>query len=340
MVAAHINIDEEEATSRVTVLNSGILQRSVGIGGNSFPKTYQAKGNWKIWALCLFGLIAVLAPKIITPLVMGRGVWEVHIWNGFYVPFMAFYACLVCFLLVFKIPSALERTADAFIIHFFCRKVRIELADVDEVRVVRKWKLKDSAKQIADSAPEFVGPCLGVPEKGYQEVGAQQQHAVKAVFPFSLCEPCLCKGAKFFWGSPGKSREVCTISVKNSVYGNYILDLYNLDEFIRDNRADYSNVTKTGVPPQILGANIDEIQKKSVGLSPASTTASASPLSSLASPMPSPMSEFASPVAGVANPMIAVGKSGMATAFETLAEELSSGEEEESPEASLADNRV
>jgi hypothetical protein len=323
MVATHLNIDAdvEEATSRVTVMNAGILKRSVGIGANAFPKTYKVKGTWTVWALVLVGLIAVISPKIIVPLVMGREVWSVSLWNGFYQPFIALYACLVCFLLGFKIPYGLVREPDAFIVEFLCRKIRIELSDLDEVRVVRKWKIQDSAKQIVDAAPEFVGPCIGAQGKGYEEVGAPKQR-LKAV-PFSFCDPCSCTGAKIYWGAPGKSREVCIISLKNSTYGNYMLDLRNLDGFIRDNRADYSNVTpKNGVPPQILGVkSMDE--KKCVLASPASTTASASPLSSLASPM----SDFASPVAGVAHPLFTVGASGMATQFETLAEELSSGEE-------------
>jgi len=329
MVAKHINIDadEEEAMSRVTVMNSGILKRSVGLGTNKFPKTYKVKGNWTMWAVCLFGLVAVISPKIIAPLVMGKKVWEVSIWNGLYMPFIGFYSVLCCYLLAFKIPYGLERQANAFIIHFLGRKVRIEFADLDEVRVVRKWKLQDTAKQIADSAPEFVGPCIGASGKGYEEVGAPQQK-VKAVFPFSLCEPCMCRGAKVYWGAPGKSREVCIISIKNSTYGNYVLDLENLDEFLRDNRADYSNINaNAGVPPQLLGMTTLG-DKKSVPFSPGqSTTASASPLSSLASPM----SDFASPVAGIAKPVgtsvCAVGKAGIATSFEALAEELSSGEE-------------
>jgi hypothetical protein len=256
---------------------------------------------------------------------MGRQVWEVSIWNGFYVPFIAFYTCLVSFLLCFKIPCALERKENAFVVHFLARKVRIGFKDIDEVRVVRKWKLKDSAKQIAEASPDFVGPCIGAPGKGYEEVGAPQQ-SVKAIFPFSLCEPCLCQGAKIFWGAPGKSREVCIISIKNSTYGNYILDLQNLDEFIRDNRPDYSHVTpKGGVPPQVLGASMEE-KKPLVPDSPQSTTASGSPMSSLASPM----SDFASPVAPIASARdskLTVGQSGMAIAFEALAEELSGGEE-------------
>lgn len=322
----HINIDEEEATSRVTVMNSGILKRSVGLGANTFPKKYKVKGNWTIWAVVLFGLMAVISPKIVVPLVMGRQVWEVSIWNGLYVPFIGFYSVLVSCLLAFKIPYSLEREANAFVIHFLCRKIRIDLSNLEEVRVVRKWKLQDSAKQIADSAPDFVGPCIGASGKGYEEVGAPQ-HKVKLLFPFSLCDPCMCNGAKMYWGAPGKSREVCIISIKNSTFGNYVLDLGNLDDFIRDNRADYSNVIpKQGVPPQVLGVTDEDI-KKPVLESPASTTASASPLSSLASPM----SDFASPAAaplGKVNTMLTVGKTGMATAFETLAEELSSGEED------------
>lgn len=322
MVANHISIDAEEGNTRVCVMNSGILQRSVGLGATTFPKTYKAKIDWKFLGLVLFGLTAVVSPKIIVPLVMGKEVWEVSIWNGFYVPFIAFYSCLAAFVLTFKIPTALERKADALIVHFVGRKIHIDIKDVDEVRVVRQWKLKDSAKQIAEASPDFVGPCIGAPEKGYEEVGAPK-HSVKAIFPFCLCAPSMCKGAKIYWGAPGKSREVCIISIKDSTYGNFILGLQNLDEFIRDNRADYSYVTpKQGVPPQILGALSES--KKSVPFSPASTTASAaSPLSSLASPM----SDFASPVAGVAHPMFTVGKAGMATAFEVLDEELSSGEE-------------
>jgi hypothetical protein len=304
-------------------MNAGILKRSVGIGANTFPKTYAVKGTWTIWALVLFGLVAVISPKIIVPLVMGREVWDVSLWNGLYQPFIGLYACLVCFLLGFKIPYGLVREPDALIVQFLCRKTRIELSDVDEVRVVRKWKVKDSAKQIVDAAPEFVGPCIGANDKGYEEVGAPKQ-SLKAVFPFSLCEPCLCNGAKIYWGAPGKGREVCIISIKNSTYGNYMLDLHDLDGFIRDNRADYSNVTpNNGVPPQVFGVKSME-EKKGLLASPASTTASAaSPLSSLASPM----SDCATPVAGVANPMFTVGASGMAVQFETLAEELSSGEE-------------
>eukprot|EP00746_Dinoflagellata_sp_MGD_P002851 gnl/MRDRNA2_/MRDRNA2_105573_c0_seq1.p1 gnl/MRDRNA2_/MRDRNA2_105573_c0~~gnl/MRDRNA2_/MRDRNA2_105573_c0_seq1.p1 ORF type:complete len:355 (-),score=80.12 gnl/MRDRNA2_/MRDRNA2_105573_c0_seq1:245-1234(-) len=322
MVATRLNIDTdvEEATSRVTVMNTGILKRSVGIGANTFPKTYKVKGTWTAWALMLVGLVAVISPKIIVPLVYGREVWQVSIWNGFYQPFIGLYACLVCFLLAFKIPCGLVREADALIVEFFCRKIRIALSDVDEVRVVRKWKVQDTTKQIVDAAPEFVGPCIGAQGKGYEEVGAPKQR-LKAV-PFSLCDPCSCIGSKIYWGAPGKSKEVCIISLKNSTYGNFMLDLKDLDGFIRDNRADYSNVTPNGVAPQIVGAkSIDE--KKGVVASPASTTASASPLSSMASPM----SDYASPVAGVAHPMFTVGASGLATQFETLAEELSSGEE-------------
>lgn len=318
----NVDHDVEEATSRVTVMNPGILKRSVGLGASTFPKTYKVKGNWTIWALMLSGLVAVISPKIIVPLVMGREVWEVSLWNGFYQPFIGLYTCLVCFLLGFKIPFGLVREADAFVVHFLCRKIRIEFSEVDEVRVVRKWEVQDSAKQIVDAAPEFVGPCIGAKDKGYEEVGAPKQK-LKAVFPFSLCEPCLCQGAKIYWGAPGKGREVCIISIKNSTYGNYMLNLRNLDEFIRDNRADYSNVqAKTGVPPQVLGVKSME-EKSTLLVSPQSTTASASPLSSLASPM----SDFAAPVAGVANPMFTVGATGMATQFEALVEELSSGEE-------------
>jgi len=320
-VGAHVNIDAdvEDGTSRVTVMNPGILKRSVGIGANTFPKKYKVKGTWTVWVLVLVGLVAVISPKIIVPLIYGKEVWQVSIWNGFYQPFIALYACLVCCLLAFKIPTGLVREADGFIVEFFCRKIRIELSDVDEVRVVRKWKFQDSAKQIADAAPEFVGPCIGAAGKGYEEVGAPKQK-LKAV-PFSLCDLFSCT-SKIYWGAPSKSKEVCIISLKNSTYGNFMLDLSDLDGFIRDNRADYSNVTPNGVPPQILGAkSIDE--KKGFVASPASTTASASPLSSLASPM----SDCATPVAGVANPMFTVGASGLATQFETLAEELSSGEE-------------
>jgi len=319
----------------VTVMNSGILKRSVGIGANTFPKTYKVKGNWTIWALVLFGLVAVVSPKIVIPLIYGEAVWSVSIWNGFYVPFIGCYVCLVSFLLFFKIPYGLERDANSFIVHFLCRKIRIELSDLEEVRVVRKWKLQDQAKQIADAAPDCVGPCIGASPKGYEEVGAPKQ-TLKAVFPFTLCEPCLCKGSKIYWGAPGGSHEKCIISIKNSTYGNYSLDLESLDDFIRDNRADYSNVTPSSrpVPPQLLGmTSLDE--KKSVSVipfSPASTTASAaSPLSSLASPM----SDYASPVAGsFVNPLFTVTETGMATTFEAMAEELSSGEE------SPADNSI
>lgn len=327
----HINIDEEEATSRVTVMNSGILKRSVGLGANTFPKKYKVKGNWTIWAVVLFGLMAVISPKIVVPLVMGRQVWEVSIWNGLYVPFIGFYSVLVSCLLAFKIPYSLEREANAFVIHFLCRKIRIDLSNLEEVRVVRKWKLQDSAKQIADSAPDFVGPCIGASGKGYEEVGAPQ-HKVKLLFPFSLCDPCMCNGAKMYWGAPGKSREVCIISIKNSTFGNYVLDLGDLDDFIRDNRADYSNVITPKIAPQVLGM-VSTSDKKYVEPSPQSTTASASPLSSLASPM----SDVATPVAGVAHPMWTVGKAGMATAFEALAEELSSGEESPTGSASPRD---
>lgn len=341
MVANHINIDidEEQATSRVTVMNGGILKRSVGIGANTFPKTYKVKGNWTIWALVLFGLFAVLSPKIVVPFFYGKGVWEVSIWNGFYVPFIGCYVCLVSFLLFFKIPYGLERDANSFIVHFLCRKIRIALPDLEEVRVVRKWKLQDQAKKIVDAAPDCVGPCIGAQPKGYEEVGAPKQ-TLKAVFPFTLCEPCLCKGSKIYWGAPGKSREVCIISIKNSTYGNYMLNLEDLDDFIRDNRADYSNVTPSRpVPPQLLGMTSMDEKKSVVPFSPASTTASAaSPLSSLASPMSdcaSPMSKYASPVANsYVNPLFTVTETGMATAFEDMAEELSSGEE------SPADNSI
>lgn len=305
-------------------MNTGILKRSIGIGSKTFPKTYKTKGNWVMWVIVLVGLTVVISPKIIAPLVMGREVWEVSIWNGFYVPFIGLYACLAASILVFLIPHALERKDDAFVIHFLCRKTRIELCDVDEVRVVRKWMMKDSAKDLANAAPDFVGPCIGAPGKGYEEVGVPEKK-VKAIFPFCLCDPCMCKGATIYWGAPGESRDVCIISPKNSTLGNYVLGLRDLDEFIRDNRPDYSDIKANNVrpvPAQILGTCMDE--KKPVAPSPASTTASAtSPLSYMASPM----SDFASPVAGMANPMFTVGKDGMASSFQVLAEELSSGEE-------------
>jgi len=229
-----VYVDEEE--SRVIVLNTPILTRSAGLSRNLFPKTYKVKNNWMAWALAVCGLLVVLSPNVIVPLIVGHSIFPLKvIWHGWYVLWIAFYTCLVLSILLCKIPYAIEREADRFTIHFLLRKVQVPLADIEEVRVVRKWMVKDSVKMAAKAAPGI--SCIGA-QNNYEEVGAPKQH-VRPCFPFSLCEPFLCfdSDTKFFWGAPGAwSREVCIVSVKNTSFNNYVFDLGDMDSFIQDNR--------------------------------------------------------------------------------------------------------
>merc|ERR1712224_859432 len=118
--------------------------------------------------------------------------------NSTYKFFMGAYAVLVLSILLFKIPSALEREADAFKVHFMLRKSRLTIKNIEEIRVVRKWMMSDSVKLVAEAAPKLCGPCLG---HSYEQVGAPKEQA-KRCFPFSLCEPFFCcdRRTKYFWG--------------------------------------------------------------------------------------------------------------------------------------------
>jgi hypothetical protein len=339
-VLNHVNFgDEEEAMSRVTVMNSGILSRSNGLSMNAFPKRYAVKGNWSAWVLAAVGLLAVLSPKLFIPLFYGKDVWGMSIWNGFYVPFIGLYTCLALFVMLAKIPYSLEREVDGFVVHFLARKVRVELKEVDEVRVVRKWMMKDSAKMVAQAVPGSCRPCMGNSQNAYQEVGAPKQ-TIKLCFPFSICDPFMCCGAdtKWFWGAPGPGREVVIVSVRDSCCGNYVLDLVDTDGFLRDNRANYSNVLpKTGAPPQIIGMTKEDA-KSVPAISPVSTTCSASPLGSLASPLGSIASPLASPSDSVT--AVKAGKDEISKEFVELSAEFPNSSSGESSPTSPADAKA
>lgn len=164
--------------------------------------------------------------------------------------------------------------------------------------MVRKWMVKDTVHLAAKAAPAFCNP----QEQHYLEVGAPKQKVTRC-FPFSLCMPCFCcdSKTKFFWGAPSfRGREVCILSVRNAMCDNYIFDLVDMESFIKDNKADYSVVPAgRAPPPQILG-HCEDAKLKCTLDSPASTTASASPLGSS---IASPLSAFASPSGTYASPM-------------------------------------
>lgn len=299
-------MDEEAAAmTRVVVLNAPILSRSAGLNANLFPKIYKVRGNWTAWLLSGCGLLVVLSPKVIVPLIRDKPLWPLTtIWgHGLYTLWVGLYTALVLLILTTRIPSALERKPGVLTVHFLMRKVQIAISEIEEVRVVRKWVVEDSVQLVAKSAPSLCSPC--VPSRfarstRYEELGAPKQK-VKRCFPFSLCEPLSCcdSDKKFFWGAPGLlSKEVCIVSVRSAACNNYAFDLVNMEEFITDNRADYSCVGVGGIahnapPPQIIGmAPSTPLKLQEDKASPMSTTASASPLDTMASPM----SSFASPM--------------------------------------------
>jgi hypothetical protein len=296
------HFDEEEAMTRQFAFNSGILGRSSGLSRGVFPKTYEVKSNVTAWVIVAVGMIFVFSPQIIVPLLYGNSVWPlVPIWDGYYFVFIGCYVVLALFTLLCRVPRALERLPDSLRVHFYLRKVDIPLSQVEEVRMVRKWILKDSVNLAAKATPTLCSSCVDKRNLVYSEVGAPKDK-VSRCFPFSLCDPCGCCDAKFFWGAPSLwGRDVCILSVRGATCNNYIFDLADIETFIKDNKVDYSTVSNGNAspPPQVLGMCDEESKVVYPVASPASTAATASPLIQLASPM----SSFASPSSACASPL-------------------------------------
>lgn len=236
-------------TTADCVLNSQALSRSRGISKGYFPKTYWVTGNWTAWVMATVGCFAVLLPKIVVPVLYGEEPFSNKIWGGGYMWFFACYATICIYVLTCRIPSALEREKDAIIVHFVLRKLKIPIQEIEEIRIVRKWMVKDSAKLVARSAPSYCDACI--PSRlRYDEVNVSKQ-AAKRACPFCLCEPPD-SDTKYFWGAPAMwGREVCILSVWNTFCNNYVFDLKNGETFIKDNEADFSNMTPDTSPARI-----------------------------------------------------------------------------------------
>lgn len=216
------------------------------------------------------------------------------LWGGAYIWFCGFYLLLVAYILAFRIPSAIERGKDSITIHFVLRKLNVPIKEIEEIRVVRKWMVKDSMKLAARAAPSACNPCIPKSIQ-YDEINVSK-HAAKRACPFCCCDPPDVD-TKFFWGAPGMwGREVCIVSIQGSIFGNYAFDLKDGDGFIADNKADYSNITATSpeLTPQRIGAPV--LPEDAGLIAPGAF-----------SPM---MSSTAQPVIGIVSPLDEVAANG------------------------------
>lgn len=171
--------------------------------------------------------------------------------GGAYMWFFGFYALFFMYILAFRIPSAIERDKDTITLHFVLRKLQVPIKDIEEIRIVRKWMVKDSARLAARAAPSVFNSCIPKSVQ-YDEVNVSK-HSAKRACPFCCCDPPD-SDTRFYWGAPGMwGREVCIVSMRDSICGNYAFDLKDGDGFIKDNKADYSNM---GASPQLVPTRI------------------------------------------------------------------------------------